>query len=220
MEPGSSGHRICRRFSQGLIHSFRMCSCGLADGSGPQGPLPQGACPLLLPQAPASEPRAARTSHRRSRKHERAHLISSAHSLEPAFPRPPTLGFAPPLPRKGCPSQLSPGTQIESGCLVTGLLEVSGIKHQAHASDRMAFWGSWLVWCPVRELIKGREVGRGLSLGRSGFGSGFWRQLCLEASLRQAAILPAQKWVWGALACFCHVTWAEKISGEAFSVNL
>lgn len=56
----------------------------------------------------------------------------------------------------------------------------------------MALWGSWLIWCPVRGLIKGKEVGKGPSLGRSGFRSGFWRQLCLEASLLQSAILPAQ----------------------------
>lgn len=46
-------------------------------------------------------------------------------ACRPAFPRPLTLGFKQPLPRKGRCSGFSPVTQTRSSCLVTGLLDQS-----------------------------------------------------------------------------------------------
>lgn len=168
---GSQGPRenpVCRCFSRGLIHPFPTCSCELADDSALKaGRHRRGLSPSLLLQAPARELRV--TSH--NIESTGGPLLSSASSFRPAFPRPPALGFKQPLPRKRCPSDsLSPRTQIGSQCLVTGLLELSGVKHQAPVSDLMALWGSRLIWCFVGGPIKGRRCG----LGRPVLRSVFW----------------------------------------------
>lgn len=88
--------------------------------------------------------------------------------------------FKQPPFRKGCPSELLPVTQIESQCLVTGLLELARIKCQAHFTPCLSpdgLLGFLIGLLPCRGADERERDGEGPGLGRgrtSVFRSGFW----------------------------------------------